>query len=1043
MRGRILMAVLVPFLFVACGGGGGETEPPRDTFEVVFTPDGGRQDVSLPDVPDVPALADVPPDIVGLACAETVECEGRLEGEGACLAAVCDPDRGVCALTPSADGTACDDGDACTTASACAAGVCVGDPGSAPDCDDANPCTTDDCDSEVGCTHDPNAALCDDGRDCTEDDRCREGVCRGVALDCDDGNACTDDLCREGQGCGHAFNAAPCDDRNACTANERCEAGICREGTPISCDDGNPCTSDSCQSVQGCRHTNNALPCEDSNPCTDGDQCVEGACRPGTYSPACPACTTDFECRPYDDDDPCDGTIICVEGQCRILPVTVRVCEQPADPCVRSVCNPDTEQCETLAKPDGAACDDGDRCSLSDACSEGACTGVPADCDDGNPCTEDRCDPATGCVHAPADAAPCDDGDPCTGGDACESGICAPGQDFLCVACLVDADCEALEDGDRCNGLLHCDGGTCRLDEASVVTCDASGDGPCRRTRCEPTTGECATEDRPGGTACDDGVRCTRADACEAGACVGTRVVCDDGDPCTIDSCDEATGSCINGPSPGPCEDGDPCTSNDTCVDGACIPGVPTDCNDGNPCTGELCTPLEGCVFTPVPGACDDGDACTTGDRCVEGDCVGDGVDCDDANPCTQDSCSAATGACAHSPVAGACDDGDVCTDGDACQGGACVSGPPRACDDGNPCTAGRCVDGVGCEYTPVAGGCDDDDACTTGDRCVDGTCVADGTLPCDDQNPCTDDGCDPVAGCTFSPNAVPCDDHDACTTGDQCSGSQCRGGLAAECDDGNLCTDDGCLPASGCTHAFNSVACDDGNPCTQPDQCRDGRCRGGPVVCTEDLCGDGTDDDTDGFTDCDDPDCLDVPPCLPCVPAEEIACAPTWGTPVTSTGSTLSPSATDDLATYPCTSGDYGGREYAYVFHSYCNQQVQVEVASRTPGTVTTYARLRLFGLQDRADRCDPRDCVLAGSMEQLTERSRSTMALPTRKGETYYIVVDGLEGDQGSYDLYFRCNLVSPSPNETDCADQCDNDGNGYVDCEDPACAGSPLCP
>jgi hypothetical protein len=46
------------------------------------------------------------------------------------------------------------------------------------------------------------------------------------------------------------------------------------------------------------------------------------------------------------------------------------------------------------------------------------------------------------------------------------------------------------------------------------------------------------------------------------------------------------------------CDDGDPCTI-DTCVDGACI-HTPMDCDDGDPCTIDTC--VDGaCVHTPIP----------------------------------------------------------------------------------------------------------------------------------------------------------------------------------------------------------------------------------------------------------------------------------------------------------------------------------------------------------------------------------------------------------------------------------------------------------
>ncbi len=54
--------------------------------------------------------------------------------------------------------------------------------------------------------------------------------------------------------------------------------------------------------------------------------------------------------------------------------------------------------CAFVAGQDGVGCDDGDGCTVKDACASGACKGSPRDCDDGNACTAgDRCE-AGDCV---------------------------------------------------------------------------------------------------------------------------------------------------------------------------------------------------------------------------------------------------------------------------------------------------------------------------------------------------------------------------------------------------------------------------------------------------------------------------------------------------------------------------------------------------------------------------------------------------------------------------------------------------------------------
>jgi hypothetical protein len=235
--------------------------------------------------------------------------------------------------------------------------------------------------------------------------------------------------------------------------------------------------------------------------------------------------------------------------------------------------------------------------------------------------------------------------------------------------------------------------------------------------------------------------------------------------------------------------------------------------------------------------ACDDGlactrDACTAGacsNTLKAGSCLGSGGACvanaepDPAAPCTV--CSAADGTWTTLADGATCDDGDGCTVGDLCELGACKPGTPLVCKD---------------------------TACVTGAACVDGGCVGTETA-CDDGDPCTDDGCDPVAGCAHAPRcgdgdpcttdtcdsadgtcATPpmaegaaCDDGDACAVGETCLGGVCGGGVAPNCDDGNPCTADSCLPLLGCANVFAELACDDGIACTTGDLCSASVCIG------------------------------------------------------------------------------------------------------------------------------------------------------------------------------------------------------------------------
>jgi hypothetical protein len=106
------------------------------------------------------------------------------------------------------------------------------------------------------------------------------------------------------------------------------------------------------------------------------------------------------------------------------------------------------------------------------------------------------------------------------------------------------------------------------------------------------------------GDLCDDHQACTYPDACLNKKCVGMPVAdgtrCTDGNACTInDHC--SVGVCIGTVEADGtvCTDGDPCTDPDICEQGVCLSGGPLVCDDGNACTIDSCQAGVGCVFSP------------------------------------------------------------------------------------------------------------------------------------------------------------------------------------------------------------------------------------------------------------------------------------------------------------------------------------------------------------------------------------------------------------------------------------------------------------
>jgi len=109
------------------------------------------------------------------------------------------------------------------------------------------------------------------------------------------------------------------------------------------------------------------------------------------------------------------------------------------------------------------------------------------------------------------------------------------------------------------------------------------------------------------------------------------------------------------------------------------------------------------------------------------------------------------------------------------------------------------------------------------------GKACCESAAECSDGNICTDDVCEPNRiGCTNPNNAASCDDSDACTTADTCSGGVCVSGAPLKCDDVNECTADSCDAIKGCVN----TPVPDGTPCTDDlkfcngaETCQNGQC--------------------------------------------------------------------------------------------------------------------------------------------------------------------------------------------------------------------------
>ena len=422
----------------------------------------------------------------------------------------------------------------------------------------------------------------------------------------------------------------------------------------------------------------------------------------------------------------------------------------------------------------------------------------------------------------------------CDGGGVCNIGTCDPttGCQYTKLNNVpCDADKNACTDNDQCKL------GVCVPGPGKV--CDDGN--PCTSDSCDPASGCTKTADD--GKLCDaDGDGCTSADHCVGATCTaGKLVVCDNNNPCSKASCDTASGKCVGKAVQDgvPCDDGTVCTQTDNCKAGECL-GKIVNCDDKNPCTGDSCDPVNGCSSVNLDVACDDDNPCTFGDLCKSGTCIkGAPKACESGANCIAGSCDLTTGKCAYkNKLAGSpCDDGDACSESDGCAEGLC-QGKALSCDDSNPCTNDSCDKVTGCAHKANTSPCSDGDACTQSDTCANNLCIPGAIKVCEDNIFCTADSCNKTSGnCVYDAagmNGTPCDDSNVCTLGDNCKAGVCSIGIAKDCNDNNPCTDDLCDKGKGCNPNFNSKACDDANACTKDDICKFGDCEGNILTCND-----------------------------------------------------------------------------------------------------------------------------------------------------------------------------------------------------------------
>ncbi len=276
--------------------------------------------------------------------------------------------------------------------------------------------------------------------------------------------------------------------------------------------------------------------------CPPGQLCVASdrpyyVCQPITLcslNSQCPSplvCARDGECR-----DECESSRDCVAGQSCID----GTCVAPDDPDLveGGLVAPDSGSSADGAVAQGAPCSYDSDCPEPLECRDGQCAFAcvtSRDCAAGQSCVGGTCVSGGGLPGdggADGGALPPDYGASCALNSDCSSTLIC-GKDARCVyACNTSFDCDVAH-GACCSAHMCLPGSACNADAGSR---DSGLDGG------PDDAGPACSADLD----CQDGVFCDGYERCVNRHCQSAAPACDDQDPCTTDTCTEATQSCTH-----------------------------------------------------------------------------------------------------------------------------------------------------------------------------------------------------------------------------------------------------------------------------------------------------------------------------------------------------------------------------------------------------------------------------------------------------------------------------------------------------------------
>ncbi len=184
------------------------------------------------------------------------------------------------------------------------------------------------------------------------------------------------------------------------------------------------------------------LPCTTNTQCTTGF-CVGGVCCNSACTDQCFSCTQTGSigtCSPKangaacNDSNACTQTDTCQNGTCTgSNPI---VCAPPDQCHLSATCDPATGTCVYPNQSNGTTCNDGNACTQTDTCENGACSGAnPVVCMALDQCHDaGTCNTSTGACTNPIkpNGTSCNDGNVCAQDRSCQNGICTSSNPAVC-----------------------------------------------------------------------------------------------------------------------------------------------------------------------------------------------------------------------------------------------------------------------------------------------------------------------------------------------------------------------------------------------------------------------------------------------------------------------------------------------------------------------------------------------------------------------------------------------------------------------------------